>query len=92
MYACKNATKNSKPISTKFIRNGKSYGIKRATEHLRMKYKNEKINVKTAELFIENIASKSSVTGIEYIIEFPDGKTVSARKFFYEKLKKIENY
>ena len=75
----------------KFIRNGKEYNREKAAEHLMTKYKSGKKHAGTAELFIENIASKSSVTGIEYSIKLADGKTVTAREFFTEELKKIEN-
>ena len=78
------------PEGTKFIRNGKEYSGEKAAEHLRTKYKRGKKYADTAELFIENIASKSSVTGIEYSIKFPDGKTVTTREFFTSELEKIE--
>ncbi|MDR2891922.1 MAG: DUF5329 domain-containing protein [Deltaproteobacteria bacterium] len=78
------------PEGTKFIRNGTEYDGERAASHLRLKYRNGKRYAKTAELFIENIASKSSMSGEEYSIKLADGKTVSAREFFMEELRKIE--
>ncbi|HBT96836.1 MAG TPA: hypothetical protein DEB25_03945 [Desulfobulbaceae bacterium] len=78
------------PESTKFIRNGREYGNGKAAEHLRTKYKRGKKYAGTAELFIKNIASESSLTGKEYHIRFADGRTVTARQFFIEELKKIE--
>ena len=78
------------PEGTKFVRNGKEYGGEKAAEHLMTKYKSAKKYAGTAELFIENIASRSSITGIEYVIKYPDGKIVTAREFFTEELKKIE--
>ena len=78
------------PEGTKFIRNGKEYSSEKAAEHLRTKYEKGKKHARTAGLFIENIASKSSVTGNEYHMKFVDGRTVTAREFFTEELKKIE--
>jgi hypothetical protein len=78
------------PEGTRFMRNGKEYGSGKAAEHLRMKYARGKKHAGTAKLFIENIASKSSLTGIEYRIRFVDGSTVTTREFFLEQLKKIE--
>ena len=78
------------PKGTKFVRNGKEYDSERASRHLKTKYTRAKKHAATAELFIENISSKSSVTGIEYSVRFADGETMTAREFFTEKLKEIE--
>lgn len=78
------------PEGTKFIRNGTAHDGGRAAEHLRMKYANGKKYASTAELFIENIASRSSLSGRDYTIAFADGKTVTAREFFMEALRKIQ--
>lgn len=84
------ASLSETPEGTKFIRNGTAYSSGEAAEHLRTKYKYGKKYAATAALFIENIASKSSFTGTDYSIKFVDGKIVTAREFFAEKLKKIE--
>jgi len=84
-----NAVKKA-PDGTTFIRNGKEYGSEQAADHLRTKYQLGKEHAGTAELFIEHIASRSSMTGIAYRIKFADGKTVSAHEFFLQELKKIE--
>ena len=83
------ASVRATPEGTMFIRNGREYGCKKAAEHLRTKYAFGKKHAATAELFINNIASRSSVTGAAYTIRFPDGATVTAREFFTEELKKI---
>lgn len=77
------------PEGTKFLRNGREYGSGKAAEHLSMKYRRAKKHAATAELFIENIASRSSISGRDYSILFFDGTTVTAREFFTEALKKI---
>ena len=78
------------PKDARFIRNGTEYGSERAAEHLRAKYQRGKKYAATAELFIENIASTSSITGRAYSIAFADGRTVTAREFFREELRKLE--
>ena len=82
---------NTTPVGSKFIRNGTKYNTKAATDHLRTKYKSGKKYAKTAIDFIENIASKSSMSGKEYLIEYPNGKTITAKEFFTSILKKLES-
>ena len=55
-----------------FIRNGKTHAATEAESHLRMKYRNGKIRIDTAEQFIERVASKSSWSGEAYFIDCPD--------------------
>ncbi len=53
-----------------FVRNGKQHHTAAEAEsHLAMKYKRAGSRVKTAEVFIERLASKSSWTGKPYLIE-----------------------
>jgi len=52
-----------------FIRNGKEYDAADAESHLRMKYGRGKRYAPTTELFIERLASKSSMSGKPYYIE-----------------------
>jgi|GEM_PF-515690 len=52
-----------------FIRNGKEYDAADAESHLRMKYRRAKRYAPTTELFIERLASKSSMSGKPYYIE-----------------------
>ena len=49
-----------------FIRNGKQHQGKDASDHLAMKFNHVKDRIKTAEVFIEKVASKSSFTGRPY--------------------------
>lgn len=51
-----------------FIRNGKEYDAKDAEAHLRMKYKRGRRYASTTEKFIENLASKSSMSKKPYFI------------------------
>ena len=51
-----------------FIRNGKEYDAEDAEAHLRMKYRRGKRYAPTSEAFIENLASKSSMSRKPYLI------------------------
>ncbi len=51
-----------------FIRNGKKYVAEDAEAHLRMKYKRGRRYASTTEKFIENLASKSSMSKKPYFI------------------------
>ncbi len=55
-----------------FIRNGDEHPAKEAKEHLEMKYNYAKGRIKTAEDFINNIASKSSLSRKQYQVRCPD--------------------
>jgi hypothetical protein len=70
----------------KFIRNGKAYDARSASNHLRLKLKNAGDRVRTAEDFIKFCGSKSSMTGVPYLIKLADGTTVKAEEFFRKKL------
>jgi len=61
-----------------FVRNGAEHSSKKAREHLELKLKRGGKYAKTAEDFIDNLASKSSFTGELYIMKFPDGKIVNS--------------
>ena len=51
-----------------FIRNGDEHQAKDASEHLEMKYNHAKDRIKSAEDFIDKIATKSSFSGKPYIL------------------------
>ncbi|NCF38249.1 MAG: hypothetical protein GWP56_18050 [Gammaproteobacteria bacterium] len=68
-----------------FIRNGSRHDAENAASHMRMKYRRGKRYATTAELFIERLASKSSISGKLYFIEceglepVPSGAWLTAR-------------
>jgi hypothetical protein len=70
----------------KFWRNGSSYTAKQAADHLRMKSEKAGKSIKTAQDFIEKIASKSSMSGKAYVIEFADGAKTETKAFLIKKL------
>lgn len=69
-----------------FIRNGNKYDARSASNHLRLKLKSAGDRVTTAEGFIRYCGSKSSMTGVPYLIKLADGTTVKAEAFFRKKL------
>ncbi len=74
----------------KFIRNGSEYDAATAAGHLRMKLSRAGERVKTAEDFIEGIASKSSVSGQPYRIRRAGGAEEDAGAFFRARLDEID--
>jgi hypothetical protein len=70
----------------KFWRNESSYSPKQAADHLHMKWKKAGSAIKTSRDFIEKIASKSSMSGKPYEIEFDNGTKVEAKTFLFQKL------
>ena len=75
--------------SAQFNRNGTLYDAETASKHLKMKWNKAGNSIKTAEDFIDKIASKSSMTGTEYKIVYDNGKEITTKKFLYDKLKKL---
>lgn len=74
----------------KFRRNGSDYSAKEAADHLRRKLSAAGDKVKTAEQFIEHLATKSSVSGEAYEIRYADGRVVKTADFLRAELKKLE--
>jgi hypothetical protein len=73
-----------------FIRNGSSYEGKAAADHLRTKRNYAGDRIKTAIDFITCCASKSSMSGQPYRIQYANGTTVDAEVYFRTELKRIE--
>jgi hypothetical protein len=60
-----------------FIRNAKTYSAEQALEHINKKYNHLKKRIRTTEQFITYAASRSSITGSEYLIRCGDVTTTS---------------
>ena len=73
-----------------FIRNGSEYDGKKAADHMRAKLKYAGDKIQTAEEFIDELASKSSMSGKPYQIRLPDGRTVNSADYFHAELRKLE--
>lgn len=81
-----------------FIRNGKEYSAQEGHKHLEMKLKKARNSwfappqdKWTASMFIEKVASKSSLSGKPYKVRTKDGKTLNAENWLKEKLNEIES-
>lgn len=64
-----------------FIRNGKEYGAGTAARFLRRKWQANTDKVKTAEDFVEKIASRSSTTGAPYRIRMKNGTEIECGEY-----------
>jgi hypothetical protein len=73
-----------------FIRNGSEHDAAKAGAHLRRKLDYAGSKIKTAEQFIELLATGSSTTGKPYRIRFADGHSVDSAVFFREQLRRLE--
>lgn len=72
-----------------FMRNGRGYSAKAASNHLRLKLRTMGDRIKTAKDFIELCASKSSMTGEPYLIGLADGSIIKSELFFNDKLRAL---
>ena len=69
-----------------FVRNGKAYSPDEAATFLREKLKAMGDEVRTAEEFIDKIATKSSMSGEPYIVRFADGREMPSVEFLRAEL------
>ncbi len=72
-----------------FIRNGSEYTAAQAVEHIRYKWQHAGDRVKTAEDFIVQCATKSSMSGLPYRIRLADGTTMDSAVFLEQQLKRM---
>jgi hypothetical protein len=69
-----------------FVRNGKEHAGAKAAAHLRAKWQSSGGRIRTAEEFIELIASRSSASGRPYGVRLPDGREFTAREWLTAQL------
>jgi len=72
-----------------FIRNGQSYGASKAARFLREKWASRESEVKSAEDFIERVASFSSTTSKPYLIRFADGREIRSADYLRAELARL---
>ena len=72
-----------------FIRNGKSYDAASAARFLREKWKSRASEVRSADEFIERVASFSSTTSKPYRIRFADGREIASADFLRAELARL---
>lgn len=73
-----------------FIRNGVEYNASKAVTHLKLKKSNVGDRIKTAEQFIDYLATKSSMTGIKYYVKLPGGNKIPSGQWLHARLDEIE--
>lgn len=73
-----------------FIRNGGEHTAQAAADHLQMKREKAGTRIKTAQDFIDKVASKSSMSGELYMIRFANGKTFPCQMVLSNELNKLE--
>ncbi len=81
-----------------FVRNGTEYPPEEAVTHLKMKMERAMDSwfapdreEWTAEMFIDKLASESSLSGKPYQIKTNDGQVFNSRDWLYDKLNKYQN-
>ncbi len=72
-----------------FIRNDRSYDAATAAEFLRRKWRRHAAEVRSAEDFIERVASGSSTTGLAYRIRLADGRELPCATVLQEELQTL---
>lgn len=73
----------------KFVRNGEAHAPADAVAHMRLKWSKQKGRINTAEDFIAQCASKSTVSGKPYLIRYDDGREETAGKVLLRRLAEI---
>lgn len=66
-----------------FIRNGEAYRCDDAVSHLRLKLSRTRKRINTAEQFIDNVASSSSISGKPYQVKEPGKGEQNARIYLH---------
>jgi Family of unknown function (DUF5329) len=74
----------------KFIRNGTEYDGPAAAAHLRTKLRAAGARIATAEDFIKDCASESSMTHQKYKVKLTDGTMLDAAVYFQTQLQKFD--
>ncbi len=75
----------------RFIRNGEVFEAPEAASHLRAKMNSAGWRIKTAEHFVDYLASRSSMSGTPYEIRLADGRLMLARDWLRAELKKVDH-
>jgi hypothetical protein len=74
----------------RFIRNGVAHDARQAAEHLQMKLDRASTRLTSVDEFIDQVASRSWLTGRPYLVRLPDGREVPAAGWLREELARIE--
>lgn len=72
-----------------FIRNGSDHSAVEAAAHLHRKLGAAHGRITTAEQFIDNIGTRSSMTGIAYRVRFADGREIDSATWLRQLLREL---
>jgi hypothetical protein len=78
--------------AARFIREGTEYSGAEGRKHLERKLWWAGQRIRTAEEFIEGIASRSSTTGRPYRVRLPDGEEMETGPWLRQKLADIDRH
>jgi hypothetical protein len=73
----------------RFIRNGKDYSAPDAARFLRTKWESREAEVRSAQDFIEKVATRSSTTGRPYLIRHADGREQPSAELLRARLSEL---
>ncbi|MFD2513327.1 DUF5329 family protein [Pontibacter locisalis] len=74
-----------------FIRNGSEHSCQEAAKHLKLKWEKHKGHISSAEEFIEDLASRSGLTGQDYLVRFADGTEKTTNEVLTKELRRLES-
>ncbi|EPL6455830.1 MULTISPECIES: DUF5329 family protein [Providencia] len=80
-------TELGKQQNLTFTRNGTEHNATDAESHLRLKLRKTEKRLNTTEQFIDNVASKSSITGEIYQVKDAQGNVLPANQYLHDLLK-----
>ncbi|MBB3321537.1 YfeK family protein [Atlantibacter sp. RC6] len=72
-----------------FIRNGSAHNSEEAASHLQLKLSKTRNRLDTAEQFIDNVASTSSISGQPYTVKI-DGKEQKAQVYLHQLIEQTD--
>ena len=72
-----------------FVRNGANYSAATAATFLRLKWRANESEIKTAGDFVEKVATLSGTSGRPYLIRFKDGSEMKSKDFLLAELGKL---
>ncbi|WP_299825328.1 DUF5329 family protein [uncultured Pontibacter sp.] len=73
-----------------FVRNGSEHTCEQAAEHLQSKWEKHRNKIQSARAFIEDLASKSGLSGQPYLIRFKDGTELTTNAVLNQELERLE--
>ncbi|GAB3828086.1 hypothetical protein GCM10028895_41140 [Pontibacter rugosus] len=80
----------SKMEGATFIRNSSKHSCREAAAHLESKWEKHKDDIQTARDFVNELASKSGMTGEPYKIQFADGTVKTSNQVLMQELQQLE--